>query len=486
MQVRAEIDEKGFCQLLLQDDTNTRICSGNIGETSSIPVSRQKHSHITPTQIMSRSEVYRSFKNVQFGDLFRTVQEVKFWETHADGDVKVERTSNPSHDRIRKIDACLHMFGALSSQLTSPMEEDNGAYLPTSLEDFVLHTDDIPYNFTCRYYLPLEVGRGARTLSASFEVLADTGELLLSCKKYSVAWVPRGVVHQEKGVPPVETKFWYRSAWVAQPLSSSEVSTPVFEQLLYLGSSTTSRIIPALSTSAKAITSLLFSDVSDHRNIVAVLSAMRSRNLLLVVDLTEANHLPDSDDFNTTSIQILSFLKALLESKCHVSSFLAITSWSAPVDLYDEGLELSLGPKALARSLVGAVVHGMLRVFRKETKSHSAWCLDLPDLDTLGYDRVGELIFSEIRARQRGLFSDVFVSYRKDASKESACRLVPNLHPIEFVPTNNPSGTTVVVGLGSIATKLVSALVEVGIRRIVLLDRRPEGSEEVCLHFRCI
>jgi len=198
-QVRAEIDEKGFCQLILKDDAKTKICSGSVGEKTSVVTSKQKSfQSSTPIQVMSKGEIYACFKNVQFGDLFHTVQEVKFWETHADGDVKVERTSNPSHDRIRKIDACLHMFGALSSRLAPPMDEDEGAYLPTSLEDFTLHSDEIPYNFTCRYYLPLEIGRGARTLGASFEVFAETGEILVSCKKYSVAWVPRGVVHKEQ------------------------------------------------------------------------------------------------------------------------------------------------------------------------------------------------------------------------------------------------------------------------------------------------
>jgi hypothetical protein len=196
LDVRAEIDEKGFCQLLLQDDT--KICTGNVGEVSIPSTLRRKIADtISPIQIMSKAEIYGCLKNVQFGELFRAVQEVKFWETHAEGEVKVESTSNPSHDRIRKIDACLHMFATLSSRLAPPMDEDKEAYLPTSLEDFTLHTDDVPYRFICRYYLPLEIGRGARTLSASFEVFSDTGELLVSCKKYSVAWVPRGVVHKE-------------------------------------------------------------------------------------------------------------------------------------------------------------------------------------------------------------------------------------------------------------------------------------------------
>jgi len=51
----------------------------------------------------------------------------------------------------------------------------------------------------------LEIGR---TLSASFEVFTETGELLLSCKRYSVAWVPHGVVHasSSSSTVPLSTK----------------------------------------------------------------------------------------------------------------------------------------------------------------------------------------------------------------------------------------------------------------------------------------
>jgi len=483
IEVRAEIDEKGVCQLLLQNDSKARICSGDVGEKSSTSTPRQQNPYCTPIQVMSKAEIYECFKNVQFGDLFRTVQEVKFWETHADGDVKIDQTTNLSHDRIRKIDACLHMFGALSSQLAPPMDDDKGSYVPTSLEDFKLHTDDIPYNFTCRYYLPLEIGRGARTLSASFEVFAETGELLLSCKKYSVAWVPRGVVHKEQEVVPlIETKSWYRTAWVPQPLSGSEVAIPTFEDILYLGNSINSRIIPALSSSAKNMVALCLSDVSDQTKIPSVLSNMQGRNVLLVVDLSEANHSPDSDEFMSTSVHILSFLKTLLENKFRASCFLAITSWSAPVDLCKEPLVLFSESKASARSLVGSVVHGMLRVFRRETECHTAaWCVDLPDLDTLGQDRISKIILNEIHARQKGLFSDSFVSYREDASKEKICRLVPILHPIDLVSTNPPCGTTVIFGLSSFAIKLAIALVEAGVRQIAFLGRRAEGNSEVCV-----
>jgi hypothetical protein len=94
-----------------------------------------------------------------------------------------------------------------------------------------------------------------------------------------------------------------------------EVSVPIFEEVLYLGSSADSRVIPALSTSAKNMVSLFLSDVSDQSK---VLSAMQDPNVLLVIDLSEPNYFPE---FNATSVQVLSFLKALLESKFRPSDF---------------------------------------------------------------------------------------------------------------------------------------------------------------------
>ena len=54
------------------------------------------------------------------------------------------------------------------------------------------------------------------------------------------------------------------------------------------------------------------------------------------------------------------------DSKLHITSLVALTSWSAPVDLYREGLDL-FQTQATPMALVGAVVQGMLRVFRRET-----------------------------------------------------------------------------------------------------------------------
>ena len=66
-----------------------------------------------------------------------------------------------------------------SSLFSTSMGETNSDHLPTSVEDFIATI--LLYN--------LNSG------SVSFEVFRITGALLISCR-YSVAWLPSGVVHE--------------------------------------------------------------------------------------------------------------------------------------------------------------------------------------------------------------------------------------------------------------------------------------------------
>ena len=493
-QARAEVDEKGLCQLVLQDEGNTKICSGTVGDKSSVYLPRRIEPDISPIHVMSKTEVYDCFKDVQFGDLFHTVQEVRFWETHADGIVQVNQTDDPSHDRIRKLDACLHMFAALSSRLAPSTPEGQGAYLPTSLEDFALHTDDIPYDFTCRYYLPLEVGRGARTLTASFEVFSGTGGLLVSCKKYTVAWVPRGVVHKGQSMDLVPQKdSWFRNAWIGQPLPPSDASYHKFSEVLHITCGSSTPVIQALSSVARNVVTLQLCDTAESKDegkvvwnheLRSTVSAMQCQDMLVVVDLTQANNVPGSNEFQSIYERILSLLKFIAEEKLDISSFLVLTSWSTPVDLYKEGLVLFSDSNASASSLVGSVVQGMLRVFRRESGLlFAVWCLDVPDLDILDQQSLNDIVINEIDARMRGSFSDTFVSYREDVPNKSLVRLVPRLQRVEGVPTRSISGATVVVGLGSIGIKIATALVEQGVSHVVFLSQESEDDANVRTSF---
>ena len=493
-QVRADIDSKGSYSLIQNDSAGTKICSGAITQTVAVrtPKKLEKAPEVVPSQMMSKADVYECFKNVKFGEPFRTVQQVRIWSDHADADIKVSITENPAHDRIRKLDACLHMFGAIASRVAPEVDDSEGAFLPTSLDDFTLHSDDIPADFMCRYYLPLEIERNGRLLSVSFEVLSHSGELLVSCRKYSVAWVPRGVVIQEEKAV-ADPNSWLRNGWTKQnlPAQDNAISHHKFDELLYIGTGSTSRVLRALSASAKDIVSinLVQNHAADTDSKIKTLAidelstlpqVIRGTDLLIVLDLTASNNVPGSNDFSSFYLQVLSFMKFVITSKLHITGLVALTSWSAPVDLYHEGLDLFSNTQATPMALVGAVVQGMLRVFRRETGLDAiAWALDLPTMDKLSDIKLQYILNSEIQARHRAAFADTFVSYREESS-DTLARLVPTLERIDKISTSRPiSGTTVIVGMGSIGSALAVALVAAGCNKVIFFGRRPESNPEV-------
>jgi hypothetical protein len=499
-QVRAEIDGSGAYKLVLQEDAHTQICSGSISDKpiSHSPKKLDKEPEMVPLQMMSKDQIYECFKNVQFGEPFRTVQEVRIWADHAAGDVKITTTGNSEHDRIRKLDACLHMFGAVTARVAPEMDESAGAYLPASLEDFVLHTDDLPYNFTCRYHLPLEVGRNARVLSASFDVVSETGTLLVSCRKYSVAWVPRGVVHKKQTSAAINVDTWFRNGWSVQKLSPQHASTRTFDELLYLGNGAPSRVFEALSSSAKDAISVELqglpqSDTGRANEKIKWLtsnqmdtlpSILRGKDTLVVLDLSMANNFPGSEDFNSLCHQVFSFLKIASSQHLGISDLLILTAWSTPVDLYREGLDIFSDSKASSTSLVGSAVQGMVRVFRQESRLEiSPWVLDFPSPDILNDDRLRGILMDEIHMRQKSALSDNFVSYREDSSNQSLSRVVAVLEPIDPMPSRSPSGTTVIVGIDGVGNQMASPLFQSGCSTIVFLGQNPEGHEVLILGF---
>ncbi|KAJ3503195.1 hypothetical protein NLJ89_g8542 [Agrocybe chaxingu] len=150
---------------------------------------------------LNKDEVYASFRSVRFGPSFQNIQQVQRRSTRADATIHVEVSEYPTNDRIRKLDACLHMFGALAEEEVPQMREMDGSFLPASLEDYTLHSEELPDTFICRYRLPLDTARNHHVISTAFEVLSLAGELLVSCRKYSVAWIPAGVVIQNNTNP---------------------------------------------------------------------------------------------------------------------------------------------------------------------------------------------------------------------------------------------------------------------------------------------
>lgn len=87
--------------------------------------------------------------------------------------------------------------------------------------DWTLHSHDIPADFVYCYYLPLVVERLDHLLSVSFEGLSHSGESLVSSRKYSVAWVFRGIITLEQKAVE-DSNSWFRNGQTRQNLPVKE------------------------------------------------------------------------------------------------------------------------------------------------------------------------------------------------------------------------------------------------------------------------
>jgi len=117
------------------------------------------------------------------GGPFRTVQEVRIWSDHSDAGYQASVTKNAAHNRIWKPDACLHMFGAFASRVGRSFPTYSVRWLYSALQ---WHP--------CQFVPLYSTSWNRAQWSSSVGLLLHSGERLVCCKTYSVAWVPRGVV----------------------------------------------------------------------------------------------------------------------------------------------------------------------------------------------------------------------------------------------------------------------------------------------------
>ncbi|KAF8125679.1 hypothetical protein K438DRAFT_1891701 [Mycena galopus ATCC 62051] len=227
---------------LTDGDNGDKLCTGSFSSAPrpSNPVpSIPSSGGAAPNDDVSGDDIYASFGKVEFGPLFRNVTSVSMWDDHADGLINVKSTSNPDHDRIRALDACLHMFGAF--KIIHPDTDSPGVLLPMQLEGFSLYADVIPSSFICRYALPLKMERNNHVASTAFEVVSHSGELLASCTKYSVGWV---YLAPPLKAAPVQVSF--QQVWTSRELGAELPERN--SKLVYFGKR--NDWIDALSTSA--------------------------------------------------------------------------------------------------------------------------------------------------------------------------------------------------------------------------------------------
>ena len=466
------------------------VCSGVTASTA--PQSYSKQQHITldlneqPNQVLTKDEVYKRFTSVEFGSAFRNIQEYRRWSSHADGIITVEPTEHPAHDRIRKLDSCLHMFGAITFQEVPQSRDLDGVFLPTALEDFTLHSDDLPTSFICRYYFPLDISRNFHVASVAFDVFSLSGALLVSCKKYSVAWIPAGIVIQDKqqhhtSQPSADIK-WLQHSWVARDLPSAMPNDKL--EVLCITDQTQSRV-PSLfnqmtwQTHFLNLHDLLAESFTDDTlptlssQLEAITNHITSADLLIVVDITSNHASPASEAFSSSHCRILSLMKLLISSKVRFTSLVFISEMSVAIG--DEGNSLpSVTPT------VGSLIQGMLRVFRREMGLDEViWALDLPPMNTAEDSVLLDIISKEIYSRLHGLFTDRTIAYRHFERTKILNRLVPVIQTTDHHPIREVTGTSVVVGLGSIGQALAPSLAG-SHNQVVFIGRRHPDNHEVC------
>jgi acyl transferase domain-containing protein len=475
-------------------DNNSRtnmVCSGSTQAASTAPQS-YSNQHITlnlselPSQVLTKDEVYKRFTSVEFGSAFRNIQEYRRWSSHVDCIITVEPTEHPVHDRIRKLDSCLHMFGAITFQEVPQSRDLDGVFLPTALEDFTLHSDHLPTSFICRYYFPLDISRNFHVVSVAFDVFSLSGVLLVSCRKYSVAWIPSGIVIQDKqhhtSQPSTDIQ-WLQQSWVARDLPSA---VPVDKlEVLCIIDQAQSRIGSLFSqmtwqTHFLNLHDLLTVSSTDDKlsflssQLDAITDHITGADLLIVVDITSNHASPTSEAFSSSHRHILSLMRLLISSKVRFTSLVFISEMSVAIGDEGDNLLPSMTPT------VGSLIQGMLRVFRREMGLDEViWALDLPPLNTAEDSVILDIISSEIYSRLHGLLTDRTIAYRHVDRTKNLSRLVPVLqtttdhHPIKEV-----TGISVVVGLGSIGQALAPSLAG-SHSRVVFIGRRHPDNHEV-------
>jgi len=317
-------------------DNNSRtkkVCTGIAASEAPQSYTKQQinpNPSQQPDLVLTKDEVYKWFRSVEFGSAFRNIQEYRQWSSHSDCVITVEPTEHPTLDRIRKLDSCLHMFGALTFQEVPQSRDLDGAFLPTALEDFTLHSDELPVSFICRYYLPLDISRNFHVISAAFDVFSLSGTLLVSCRKHSVAWIPSGIAiqnthHHHTNQPSADTQ-WLQQSWIARDLPS--VVPGDKPEVLCIIDQAQSRIPSLLNQVAwkthflrlhdlLATTQSLSNDKLSFPSFQwnSIIDHITGTDLLVVVDVTSNHASPTSEAFCLSHRHILTLMKLLISSR---------------------------------------------------------------------------------------------------------------------------------------------------------------------------
>ncbi|KAJ7768218.1 hypothetical protein B0H16DRAFT_1686400 [Mycena metata] len=447
-------------------DTGHKLCSGTFS------LDAAKRPSIIPTpgpanETLSRDEVYSVFVNVQFGPLFQSIVSLQRFDEHIDGLIEVKPSGNALNDRIRALDACNHMFGACMGDTLDDPAFASGACLPLALDGFSLHVDELPPSFICRYRLPLLHERNNRVISTAFEVLSHSGELLVSCMKYSVTWVDMHIP-LPLAPPPTVT---LQQIWAPKELRTARALNST--KIVYFGKRCdwTNSL---LSADGDLLFDLELDGVDSNVNggspvwrpettFSQLLSTIDLSNCALIVDATALDAAPSSPAFSAYWQKILRVMQTLVRSRTRTFKFIVLSTSGGA-----------------APSALGPLIQGMLRVFRREVGLDGAYGIELPS-------EASPSVFADIvGAELRGRTTENMISYRYSPAPGEAeaearlSRLVPELRPVVDAPAEvHLSGVAVVVGMGSIGFPLGSHLLAAGVSTVVFIGRRAPTDETI-------
>lgn len=476
------------------DATSSKICSGTLATASNLlGPPRIPSEHHTSPHVMDTDAVYSHFRSVDFGLPFRNIQEIRFYPSHADAIISIEFARTPADDRTRKLDSCFHMFGAIAIDQLPQIRKHEGAFLPAALEDFTLHSQSIPDTFICRYRLPVDTARNYQVASSSFEVLSLSGELILSCRKYTVAWIPTGLVVQDKETPSTRSHSpWFQQSWLPVPISAPShrmfPTTHLFDNILIV-SSHTSRFHGVFSDIATNKTYLTLAE--DKRDIATadesfysyaneVIKQFQGDELAVVLDISSLQVLPSSAMFPAYYRRVIVLLQTLMNFKVTINDFVVISHKS--VGEYEDSKEPFPTIDHIAPPNVGSIIQGILRVFRRETAQDDVvWALDLPSLDEVSDEDLRSVVFGEVSARKYTPMKHRTVVYRH-RKDNNWCRVVPVLRKLDDVERPcKLGGLTLIVGMGSIGGALATVLSsrDVLSSRVIFIGRRPSDDSVV-------
>ena len=264
------------------------------------------------------------------------------------------------------------------------------------------------------------------------------------------------VLQNKEPIPTRRIEHWLQQHWTTQKLETPrDFLTPRLDHLLYIHpQGHNSRVLAAFSpwaedTSTVALPAKNSVNDLDARCATLFKKFNDSTSVFIVFDLTSSYDVPTTKESSHYHHAILRLMKLLSLAKIDIGSLVVISEMSVATQT-NLPSTTHFSPLKIQPPGLGAVVQGMLRVFRRETGLDTQlWGLDLPPLGSVSDSTLREVLFQEVTVRQNGSGPDRTVAYRL-GEQDGLIRTVPSLKAVnrDDHPLQSCSGVSVIVGFG--------------------------------------